>query len=126
MNQIANKFLLPGERFMPEMNLTQPGFTYGARGSCTKNKERIQKFKERGDSQYIYQNELDKTCFQHEMAYGDFKDLARRTASDKILGDKAFEIVLTILIMMDINVELLQWSSMLQLLLVLVIKMRIC
>ena len=126
MNQIANKFLLPGERFMPEMNLTQPGFTYGARGSSTKNKERIQKFKERGDSQYIYQNELDKTFFQHDMAYGDFKDLARRTASDKILGDKAFEIVLTILIMMDINVELLQWSSMLQLLLVLVIKMRIC
>ena len=126
MNQIANKFLLPGERFMPEMNLTQPGFTYGACELCTKNKERIQKFKERGDSRYIYQNELDKTCFQHDMAYGDFKDLARRTASDKILGDKTFEIVLTILIMMDINMELLQWSSMLQLLLVLVLKMRIC
>ena len=57
-----------------------------------KNKERIQKFKETGDSRYIYQNELDKACFQHDMAYGDFKDLTRRTASDKILRDKAFNI----------------------------------
>ena len=58
----------------------------------TKNKERIQKFKETGDSRYIYQNELDKACFQHAMAYGDFKDLTRRTASDKILRDKAFSL----------------------------------
>ena len=57
-----------------------------------KNKERIQKFKEIGDSQYINQNELDKACFQHDMAYGDFEDLTRRTASDKILYDKAFNI----------------------------------
>ena len=57
-----------------------------------KNKERIQKFKETGDSRYIYQNELDKACFQHDMAYGDFKDLTRRIASDKILRDKAFNI----------------------------------
>ena len=54
-----------------------------------KNKERIQKFKETGDSRYIYQNELDKACFQHDMAYGDFKDLTRRTASDKIFCDQA-------------------------------------
>ena len=58
-----------------------------------KNKKRIQKFKETGDINYIYKNELDKACFQHNMAYGDFKDLARRTASDKILRDKAFNIV---------------------------------
>ena len=58
----------------------------------TKNKERIQKFKETGDSQYIYQNELNKAFFQHDMVYGDFKDLTRRTASDKILLDKAVNI----------------------------------
>ena len=57
-----------------------------------KKEERIQKFKEADDSQYTYQNELDKTCFQHDMAYGDFKDLTRRTASDNILHDKAFNI----------------------------------
>ena len=58
-----------------------------------KNKERIQKFKETGDSRYIYQNELDKACFQHDMAFGDFKDLTRRIASNKILRDKAINIV---------------------------------
>ena len=55
-----------------------------------KNKERIQKFKETGDTSYIYKNELDKDCFQHDMTYGDFKDLKRRTASDKNLRDQAF------------------------------------
>ena len=58
----------------------------------TKNKERIKKFKEIGDTNYISKNELDKTCFQHDMAYGDFKDLKKRTTSDKILRDKAFNI----------------------------------
>ena len=57
-----------------------------------KNKERIEKFKETGDSQYIYQNNLDKVCFQHNMTFGDFKELNRRTASDEILRDKAFNI----------------------------------
>ena len=57
-----------------------------------KNKERIEKFKRTGDSKYIYQNQLDKACFQHDNAYGYFKDLTRRTASDKILRDKAFTI----------------------------------
>ena len=61
-------------------------------GLFTKNEGRIQKFKETGDTSYIYKNELDKACFQHDMAYGDFKDLKRRTASDKILRDKAFNI----------------------------------
>ena len=77
---------------MPGMHLKRPGFTYSACGPFTKNKERIQKFKETGDTSYIYKNELDKVCFQHDMAYGDFKGLARRTASDKILRDKAFNI----------------------------------
>ena len=76
---------------MPEMHLGQPGFTFSACGPFTKNKERIQKFKETGDSWYIYQNEL-KACFQTDMAYGDFKNLTRTTASDKILRDKAFNI----------------------------------
>ena len=58
--------------------------------TITKNKEIIQKFKERGDTSYICKNELGKACFQHDMAYGDFKDLKRRTASDKVLRDKAF------------------------------------
>ena len=77
---------------MFEMHLRQPRFTYTACGPFTKNKEEIQKFKETGDSRYIYQTEPDKICFQHEMAYGDFKNLTRRTTSDKILRDKAFNI----------------------------------
>ena len=93
MNEIGNNFLLAGDKFMTEMHLKQPGFTYSACGPFTKNKERIQKFKETGDTDYIYKNELDKACFQHDMAYGDFKDLAKRTIADKILRDKAFKIV---------------------------------
>ena len=92
MIEIVNKFLLAGDKFMSEMNLRQPGFTYSACGLFTKNKERIQKFKETENSRYIYQNELDKACFRHDMAYRDFKDVARRTTSDKILDDKAFNI----------------------------------
>ena len=75
---------------MPEMCLKQPGFTYSACGPFIKNKERIQISKETGDTNYIYKNELDEACFQYDMAYGDFKDSARRTASDKVLRDKAF------------------------------------
>ena len=52
----------------------------------------MQPFKETGDSRYIYRNELDKSCFQHDMAYGDFKDIKRRTAADKVLRDKIFNI----------------------------------
>ena len=92
MNNIINKFLLVGGKFMPEMHLRQPGFTYSACGTFTKNKDRIQKFKQTGDSRYIFRNELDKACFQHDMAYGDFKDLKRRTAADDVLRDKAFNI----------------------------------
>ena len=93
---------------MPEMHLKQPRFTYSACGPFTKNEERIQKFKETGDTSYIYKNELDKACFQHDMAYGDFKDLKRRTASDKILRDKAFNIAKN-LNMMGIKEDLLLW-----------------
>ena len=92
MNEIVKKILLAGDKFMPEMRLKQPGFTYSACGPFAKNKERIQKFKGMGDTNCIYKNELDKACFQHDMAYGDFKDLKRRTFSDKVLRDKAFNI----------------------------------
>ena len=108
MNEIVNKFLLVGDKFMPEMHLRQPGFTYSACGPFTKNKERIQKFKETGDTSYIYKNELDKACFQHDMAYEGFKDSAKRTASDKILRDKAFNIA-KILNMMDIKENWFLW-----------------
>ena len=77
---------------MPEMHLKQPRFTYSAWNPFTKNKETIKKFEEKGDTSYIYKNELDKACFQLDMAYGDFKDLARRTAFDEVLKDKAFDI----------------------------------
>ena len=93
MNEITNKFLLAGDKFMHEMQLRQPGFTYSACGPLTRNKERTQKFKETGDSRYIHQNELNKPSFQHEMAYEGFNDLARRKASDEVLRDKAFNIV---------------------------------
>ena len=74
------------------MHLKQPGSTYSACGQFTKNKARIQKFKETGNTSHTYKNQLDKACFQHDMAYGGFKDLARRTAFDKVLRDKAFNI----------------------------------
>ena len=92
MNKVVNKILLAGDKFMPEMYLKQPAFTYSACGAFTKNKERIQKFKETGATSYIYKNKLDKACFQHDMTYGDFKDLKRSLFSDKILRDKAFNV----------------------------------
>ena len=94
MNNIINKFLLTGIKFMPEMHLRQPGFRYSACGPFTKKKKeaRIQKFKEIKDLRYIYQDELNKACFQHSMTFGAFKDLPRRTASDKVLHDQSFAI----------------------------------
>ena len=60
MNEIVNKFLLAGDKFMPEMHVKQPRITYSACVPFTENKERIQKFKETADTSYIYKNELDK------------------------------------------------------------------
>ena len=94
MNEIVNKFLLAGDKFIPEMHLKQPGFIYSACGPFAKNIEKIQKFKGTGDSLYIYYTKLDKACFQPDMAYGDFKDLTRRMASDKILRDETFNIAI--------------------------------
>ena len=92
MDERVNKFLLSGDKFMPEMYLQQPRFTYSAWGPFSKNKAQILKFKETRDTSYIYKNEIDKACFQHDMASGDCKDLARRTASDKSLRDKSLNI----------------------------------
>ena len=92
MNEIVNNFLLVDDKFMPEMHVRQSQFVYSACGPFTKNKEKIQKFKETGVTSYIYKSELDKACFQHDIAYGDFKDLAKTTAADKVLRGKAFKI----------------------------------
>ena len=92
MNKIFNKFLLEVDKLMPEMHLRQPGFTYSVCGPFTKNKQRIKKFMQTGDTNYIYKNELNKACFQHDMAYGKYKDLEKRTQSDKVFKDKAFAI----------------------------------
>ena len=86
MNQIVNKFLLAGDKFMPEIHLKQSEFTYSACEPFTRNKQRLQKFN------YIYNNELDKAYFKHDMDYGKYKDLEKRTQSDKVLKDKAFAI----------------------------------
>ena len=108
MNEIVNNFLLAGDKFLPEMYLRHPGFKYSTSGPFTKNKDGIQKFKETGDSRYIYQNELEKAYFQHDIAYGDFKDLPRRAASNKVLRIKHL-MLLKLQNMMDIKEVLLQW-----------------
>ena len=99
---------------MPEMRLRQlvaldqSGFTYNASGPFTKNKDRIEKIKETGDSRYICQKKVDKACFQHDMANGDFKDLTRRTAPDKHCAIKHL-ILLKTKNKIDIKELLLQW-----------------
>ena len=92
MNNAINKFLLAGDKFMPEMHLRQPQFVYSACGPFSRHKERIKEFKQTGDTRYIHKNELDKVCFQHDSAYVDHKDLINRTKSDKVLRDKAYDI----------------------------------
>ena len=68
MNEIVNMFLLVGDKFMPEMHLKQPGFTYSACGPFTKSKKIIEKFMLTGNTDFIYKNELAKPCFQDDMA----------------------------------------------------------
>ena len=92
MNEIVNKFLLIGDKFMPEVHLRQPGSTYSACGPFTRNKERTEKIMQTGNTDFIFRNELDKACFQHDMACGESKHLAKRTQSDKVLRDKVFKI----------------------------------
>ena len=92
MNQVINKFLLAGDKFIPEMHLRQPQFVYSVCGPYTRHKERIKKFKQTGDTRYIYRNEINKACFQHDSAYADNKDLINRTRADKVLRDEAYDI----------------------------------
>ena len=92
MNNVINKFLLASDKFMPEMHLRQPQFVYSACGPFTRHKERIKEFKRTGDTRYIYRNELDKACFQHDSAYANHKDIINRTEADKVLKDKADDI----------------------------------
>ena len=73
MNEIVSKFLLAADKFMPEMHLKETGFTYSACRSFTRNKERIEKFMQTGNTDFIYRNEFDKAYFQHDMAYGKSK-----------------------------------------------------
>ena len=100
MNELINRFLLAGDKFIAKMQLRQyaalnniPAFTYSACGPITKSKEKIRKCRETEDSRYIFQNQLDKACFHHDMVYGDFKVLPRRTASEKVLRDKSFNLL---------------------------------
>ena len=92
MNNVINKFLLAGDKFVPEIHLRQPQFTYSACGPVIKHEQIIQRFKETGDTNYLYKNELDKACFVHDATYSDSKDLTKRTVADKILKNKAFDI----------------------------------
>ena len=92
MNNLINKLLLVGDKFMPEMHLRQPEFVYSACGPFTRHKERIKEFKRTGDARYIYRNELDKACFQHDSTYTGHKDLINRTKADKVLRDNAYNI----------------------------------
>ena len=69
MNEIVNNFFLGREKFIPEMHLKQPGFTYSACGLFTKNKERIQKFFQTGNTDYIYKNNVHKIMLVHRMIW---------------------------------------------------------
>ena len=73
MNNVINKCLLAGDKFMPEMHLRQPQFVYSACGPFTRHKERIKEFKRTGDTRLLYRNELDKACFKHDAAISDQK-----------------------------------------------------
>ena len=91
MNKIVNKFSLAGDTFMPEMHLKQPGLLIVLVLHLLKKRKNWNIYKN-WKSNCIYINDLNKACFQHNMVYGRSKDLARRTESDKVLRDKAFEI----------------------------------
>ena len=107
MSKIINKLLLARDKFVPEMHSRQPGFTYSACGLFPKNKERIRKFKETGYSSYIYQNKLDKVCFQHDIAYGDLKVYPEKQWLIKYYVIKQLTLLKIIQNMLDINMDLL-------------------
>ena len=92
MNNIINKFLLAGDKFMPEIHLRQPQFVYSACGSFTRHNERIKEFKCTGDTRLLYRNELDKACFKHDAAYTKYKDVENRLISDQKLKNSAYDL----------------------------------
>ena len=92
MNNIINKFLLAGDKFMLEMHLRQPQFVYSACGPFTRHKERIKVFKRTGDTRLLYRNELDKACFKHDAAYAKYKDVENRLISDQKLRNSGYDI----------------------------------
>ena len=92
MNKTINRFLWTGDRFMAKLHLKQPEFTYSACGPFTKQCKRTRKLRESGKLKHLYRNNFDKGCFAHDPAHSDGKDLAKRTVSDNIMKDRAFEI----------------------------------
>ena len=99
MNNVIDKFLLAGDKFMPEMHLRQPRFVYSACGSFTRHKERIKEFKRTGDTRLLYRNQLDKACFKHDAAcfkhdaaYAKYKDVENRLIPDQKLRNSAYHI----------------------------------
>ena len=92
MNNIINKCLLVGDKFMPEMHLRQPQFVYSACGPFTRHKERIKEFKRTSDTRLLYRNELDKACFKHDATYAKYKDAENRLTSDQKLRNSAYDI----------------------------------
>ena len=92
MNEIVNKFLLAGDKLMPEMHLKQPGFTYSSSAPFTKKSKELKNLQRLENTDFIYRSDFDKAYFQNDMTYCESKDLSRRTQSDKFLRNKAFEI----------------------------------
>ena len=92
MNKIINTFLLTVQKFIPELLLKQPEFSYNACRPFKKHRERIQKFRETDNLKHLYRNELEKACFAHDVTYCNSKDLAKRTISEKIFKNRAYEI----------------------------------
>ena len=98
MNELANTFLLAGNKFMPEIHLKQPGFTYSACGPFTKNQERIEKFMQTGITDFSYKDDIDKACFQHDMAYGKYNNLNKRTQQDIVLKLFKLQVIQNIMV----------------------------
>ena len=92
MNKIIHKLLFTGDKFMSELHLKEPRFTYSSCRPFTEHREKVQRFRETDNLKYLYRNKLDKACFAHDAGYSDSKDVAKRTISDKILNDKTYEI----------------------------------
>ena len=99
-----NRFLLIGDKFMPEMHLRKPRFVYSACGPFTRHKERTNEFKRTGDACYIYRNELDKACFKHDVAHAKYKDVENRLIADDKLQNNVYNIarILNMMVIKDV------------------------